>query len=60
MKDTFDFRVLKSDKNTKARVGEIHTPHGKIEMSLVLQYPAQPVGSILAGSGVQDLQLRFI
>ena len=49
------FRLIKSDKETRARLGELNTPHGSISTPVFM-----PVGSQATVKGLTPQQLRDI
>ena len=49
----FKFKILKQSKKSKARVGEIHTPHGSIKTPAFI--PVATLGVIKGGLGQREI-----
>ncbi len=52
---SFEFKLLKEDKETKARLGEFHTPHGKVETPIFM-----PVGTKATVKAMTPEELKSI
>ena len=52
---SFEFKLLKEDKETKARLGEIHTPHGVIETPVFMPVGTKATVKTMTPEEVRDL-----
>lgn len=53
------FKILKQDKNKKARVGEIHTPHGIIETPIFVPVGTQATVKSLTPDDLQQIGVQI-
>lgn len=56
----FEFRVVAEDRETKARAGELVTPHGVVETPVFMPVGTQATVKTLAPSDLEELDARII
>lgn len=59
MADAFSFKLIHQDKNTKARVGEIHTPHGIISTPCFVPVGTQATVKSLTPSDLEQIGVNL-
>ena len=57
---SFKFELIKECKDTKARVGKLHTPHGIIETPIFMPVGTQATVKSLSPEELEDLGAQII
>ncbi|AZR73108.1 tRNA guanosine(34) transglycosylase Tgt [Anoxybacter fermentans] len=57
---SFEFRLLKTDSNSKARLGELYTPHGKIETPIFMPVGTQATVKTMTPEELKEVGAQII
>jgi len=60
MKNNFDYKILQKDTKSKARAGEIHTPHGVIETPCFVAVGTQATVKTLSPSDLKTIGVELL
>lgn len=60
MKNTFDLKIIKKDAKTKARAGEIHTAHGKIQTPCFVAVGTQATVKTLSPEELKEIGVQLL
>ncbi|KPL00709.1 MAG: queuine tRNA-ribosyltransferase [candidate division Zixibacteria bacterium SM23_73_3] len=58
--DNFEFRIVKRDKNSKARVGVIKTPHGEVNTPIFMPVGTQASVKTLSSEDLKEIGAEMI
>jgi len=58
--DDFEFRIVKKDKNSNARVGVIKTPHGEVNTPVFMPVGTQASVKTLSSEDLKDVGAKLI
>ncbi len=58
--DNFEFRIIKKDKNSNARVGVIKTPHGEVSTPIFMPVGTQASVKTLSSEDLKEIRAEMI